>query len=61
MMKNRVSLSMLICVMVSLTPPAWSMENNEDQKETPKTATLMGIPEKIQKHIFSFLTSPRDI
>jgi len=60
-MKNKVSLSMLMCVMVSLTHPAWSMENEENQKETHVTATLMGMPEKIQKHIFSFLTSPRDI
>lgn len=44
MMKSQVSLLVLMCMMVSLTLPAWSMEE-EDQEDHTIPATFMDMPE----------------
>jgi len=62
MLKAKVSLFALLSVMVSLSLPAWSMEEDRDERESQGIATsptLMGIPPELRAHIFSFL--PGDV
>jgi uncharacterized protein len=60
MMKSQVSLLALMCMIVSLTLPAWSMEE-EDQEDHTISTTLMDMPEHIKEQIYSFVTSPKDL
>jgi hypothetical protein len=61
MLKTNVSLFALMSVMLSLTLPAWSMEENgEDGKSQGTGPILMSIPHEIRGLIFSFGT-PEDV
>jgi uncharacterized protein len=64
MMKNQVSLLVLMCFMVSLTRPVWSVSKdpNEDlHEESFLTSTLMGMPKEVRQRIISLVTAPEDL